>query len=59
MICYVLTMGKQHLRPHVIVGYGIKIFSPFLFITSPDHLVVRALAILCKLDQGTHNLIPP
>ena len=34
MICYVLAMGKQHLGPHVIVGYGIKIF----FITSPDHL---------------------
>ena len=38
MICYVLAMGKQHLGPHVIVGYGIKIFSPGLFITSPDHL---------------------
>ena len=38
MICYVLTMGKQHLRPHVIVGYGIKIFWSGLFITSPDHL---------------------
>ena len=38
MICYVLAMGKQHLRPHVVVGYGIKIFWPGLFITSPDHL---------------------
>ena len=38
MICYVLAMGKQHLGPHVIVGYGIKIFSPGLFITSPDNL---------------------
>ena len=38
MICYVLAMGKQRLRPHVVVGYGIKIFWPF--ITSPDHLVV-------------------
>ena len=38
MICYVLAMGKQRLRPHVVVGYGIKIFWPGLFITSPDHL---------------------
>ena len=39
MICYVLAMGKQHLGPHGVVGYGIKIFWPGLFITSPDHLV--------------------
>ena len=38
MICYVLAMGKQHLGTHMIVGYGIKIFSPGLFIKSPDHL---------------------
>ena len=38
MICYVLAMGKQHLGPHVVVGYGIKSFWPGLFITSPDHL---------------------
>ena len=38
MICYVLAMGKRHLGPHVVVGYGIKNFSPGLFITSPDHL---------------------
>ena len=38
MICYVLAMGKQHLGPHAVVGYGIKIFWPGLFITSPDHL---------------------
>ena len=38
MICYVLAMGKQHLWLHVVVGYGIKIFWPGLFITSPDHL---------------------
>ena len=38
MICYVLAMGKQHLGPHVVVGYGIKTFWPGLFITSPDHL---------------------
>ena len=38
MICYVLAMGKQHLGPYVVVGYGIKIFWPGLFITPPDHL---------------------
>ena len=38
MICYVLAMGKQQLGPHVFVGYGIKIFWPGFFITSPDHL---------------------
>ena len=38
MICYVLAMGKQRLRPHMVVGYGIKIFWPGFFITSPDHL---------------------
>ena len=38
MICYVLAMGKQHLGPRVVVGYGIKIFWPGLFITSPYHL---------------------
>ena len=39
MICYVLAMGKQHQGPYVVVGYGIKMFWPGLFITSPDHLV--------------------
>ena len=39
MIFYVLAMGKKHLGPHVVVGYGIKIFWPGLFITSSDHLV--------------------
>ena len=38
MICYVLAMGKQHLGPHVVVGYGINFFWPGPFITSPDHL---------------------
>ena len=42
MISYVLAMGKQHLGPHVVVGYGIKIFWPGLFIMSPDHLEKRA-----------------
>ena len=28
MICYVFAMGKQNLGPHVVVGYGIKIFVP-------------------------------
>ena len=43
MISYVLAMGKQHLGPHVVVGYGIKIFWPGLFITSPDHLELGLL----------------
>ena len=42
MIRYVSAMGKQHLGPHVVVRYGIKIFWPGLFITSPDHLVHMA-----------------
>ena len=41
MICCVLAVGKQHLGSHVVVGYGIKIFWPGLFITSPDHLAAR------------------
>ena len=45
MICYGLAMGKQHLGPHVVVGYGIKIFWPGLFITSPDHLVVVVVTV--------------
>ena len=40
MIRYVLAMGKQHLGPHVVVGYDINFFWPGLFITSPDHLDV-------------------
>ena len=40
MICYVLAMEKQHVGTHVVVGYGIKMFWPGLFITSPDHLDV-------------------
>ena len=38
MICYILAMGKQHPGPHVVVGYGIKIFWSGLFNTSRDHL---------------------
>ena len=44
MICCVLAMGKQHLGPHVVVGYGIKIFWPDLFIASPDHLASMDIA---------------
>ena len=47
MICYVLAMGKQHLGPHVVVGYSMKIFWPGLFITLPDHLVI--CGFLCCL----------
>ena len=45
MICYVLAMGKQHLGPHVVVGYAIKIFWPGLFITSPDWEFSNSLII--------------
>ena len=48
MICYVLAMGKQHLGPHVVVGYGIKIFWLGLFITSPDHLEGRSSVELTR-----------
>ena len=65
MICYVLAMGKQHLGPHVVVGYGIKIFWPDLFITSPDHLAAieetRRSAVIpnrehCCVPQCQNNL---
>ena len=48
MMCYVLAMGKQHLGPHVVVGYGIRIFWPGLFITSPDYLVVKTQEVLWR-----------
>ena len=48
MMCYVLAMGKQHLGPHVVVGYGIRIFWPGLFITSPDYLVVKKQEVLWR-----------
>ena len=36
MICYVLAMGKQHLGPHVVVGYRIN------FLAGPFHYVTRS-----------------
>ena len=52
MICYILAMEKQHLGQHVVVGYGIKMFWPGLFITSPDHLdvtnVLYCNVVLCN-----------
>ena len=66
MICYVLAMGKQHLGPHVVVVYGIKIFWPGLFITSPDHLGVIKQMIQKKMCiyettsfPGSFILLPP
>ena len=53
MICYVLAMGKQHLGPHVVVGYGIKIFWLGLFITSPDHVEMSATTVLLRLALVT------
>ena len=53
MIGYVLVMGKQHLGPHVVVGYGITFFWPRLFITSPDHLaIVYDIYIVFKNCNG-------
>ena len=52
MICYVLTMGKHHFGPHVVVGYGIKIFWPGPFITSPDHLVPVVLWLHSHLSSN-------
>ena len=53
MICYVLAMGKQLLGPHVVVGYGIRIFWPGLFITSPDHLDNVKMAKM--MEKIKHN----
>ena len=46
MISYLLAMGKQNLGPHVVVGYGIKIFWPGLFIMSPGHLAAYDVAAM-------------
>ena len=58
MICYVLARGKQHLGPHVVVGYGIKFFWPGLFITSPDHLERKlndhVYSFLLFVSSGPH-----
>ena len=61
MICYVLAMGKQHLGPHVVVGYGIKIFWPGLFITSPDHLARASIAkeTLSASQLSSHKSLEP
>ena len=56
MICYVLAMGKQHLGPHVVVGYGIKIFLPGLFITSPDHLAATLSVLFMLMSQNVFHI---
>ena len=57
MICYVLAMGKQQLGPHVVVGYGITIFWPGLFVTSPDHLeLTRAASIITRYSSPLNVL---
>ena len=67
MICYVLAMGKQHLGPHVVVGYGIKIFWPglFYYVTrSPGHCqnlgqsekFPMSFSFYSVRSQGAHNL---
>ena len=57
MICYVLAMGKQRLRPHVVMGYGIKIFWPGLFITSPDHLEKTYYVMIRFSARDSANLL--
>ena len=57
MICYVLAMGKQHPGPHVVMGYGIKIFWAGLFITSPDHLVVVVYLLLFNYNVSRGHLV--
>ena len=61
MICYVLAMGKQHLGPNVVVGYGIKIFWPGLFITSPDHLddLTEKLLVFWKTGRRGEMVATP
>ena len=51
-------MGKQHLGPHVVVGYGIKIFWPDLFITSPDHLGVLMQNLSYEKEFHLHENVP-
>ena len=45
MICYVLAMEKQHLGPHVVLGYGIKSFlaGSFHYVTRSPGSVFRYL----------------
>ena len=58
MICYVLARGKQHLGPLVVVGYGIKMFWPGLFITSPDHLEYQHAKLETRSCYTYHYLKP-
>ena len=46
---------KQHLRPHAVVGYGVKIFLP-----SPPNYVTRSPGDLLDSlsDQWIRNLVP-
>ena len=48
---------KQHLRPRAVVGYGIKIFSPVLQITSPDHLAIALKDNWSELKSVTFMLL--
>ena len=49
MICYVLAMGKQHLGPHVVVGYGIKMFWPGLLLRHQITWIILQLACISWL----------
>jgi len=46
-------MGKQHLGPHVVVGYGIKIFWPGLFITR--HQITWWKVVLSARDLDSNG----
>ena len=50
MICYVLAMGKQHLGPHVVVGYS----RPFHYVTrSPgEELMLNQTFDLVTLSES-------
>ena len=57
MICYVLAMGKQHLGPHVVVGYGIKIFlaGPFHYVTRSPGGKLSKINVEVQLKQTCHQ----
>ena len=62
MICYVLAVGKQHLGPHVVVGYGTKIFWPFHYVTrSPGEKQRRCktvvVPVMVHLVDAKHKFL--
>ena len=61
MICYVLAMGKQHLGPHVVVGYGIKFFlaGPFHYVTRSPGVQTRRLVAVTRRCDLSHRVSRP